>query len=114
MSALPRESRHRATSAATQSQVSRYWISMEKQVIADTPLRRLGQPDDIVPRLQYSSLPVTPAGSPASGYRRRAVFADASLTRTHLCQWNVRFGFKADIPLIPADVRFTPKSGHQN
>src|SRR5262249_7501795 len=27
---------------------------------------------------------------------------------------NVRFGSKADIALSPADVRFTPKSGHRN
>src|SRR5262249_40703821 len=27
---------------------------------------------------------------------------------------DVRFGSKADIPLIPSNVRFTPRSGHRN
>jgi hypothetical protein len=37
----------------------------------------------------------------------------ASSSALAICEFNVRFGSKADIAIRQLDVRFTPESGHR-
>ena len=45
--------------------------------------------------------------------KARSISPSVAWRDGNLARLNVRFGSKADIGLAPADVRFTPKSGHQ-